>query len=212
MTQFQYKAVTPDGTVARGRAAEDPDCSAAAAHLQSQGHLPLTLVEESNPRRAACGRCCRWRSEKDGSADPGSRRSRWPHCPAAAGRSCARNRPGPALGLERSRSRQGYGSRAASKAPWRRQPLRRHVRTGGYLFAPSWSPWCEQARAAARWTHGRAIGRSSCACRSRAPIHPIRADLSGCAAGTAIGAVLLVLLVVLPQLEPVFAEAGNRLP
>lgn len=29
---------------------------------------------------------------------------------------------------------------------------------------------------------------------------------------TALGAILLVLLVVLPQLEPVFRDAGNRLP
>ena len=212
MTQFQYKAVTPDGTVARGQV-EAPDRSAAAAHLQSQGHLPLTLVEAVEPAKGGLRALL--------SMEIGKGRQRGPRIATdLVGRIALLLQAGVALEIALALL---SGSEGRGPVKDIAAELLRKLRGGDSLsaamseradiFSPvvvamvragessgTLAPTVE--RLADHLARAEAVRRSI----QSALIYP------AVLLATAIGAVLLVLLVVLPQLEPVFVEAGNRLP
>lgn len=210
MASFQYKAMAPDGSVVRGHV-EAPDRRTAVARLQAQGHLLLALeiMRPVTGLRALL------------SQEIGGHRHRGPKVVAELiGRM--------ALLLEAGVAVEGAlallaGPEAGTGIRDRATALLRRLRAGASLG---------EAMAAEKDTYPPTVvamvraGESSGAlaptlgrladhlARAEAVRQSIRSAMIYPAVLllTAVGAVLLVLLVVLPQLEPVFLEAGDRLP
>ncbi|MGY3149329.1 general secretion pathway protein F [Bradyrhizobium sp. USDA 3397] len=210
MAQFQYKVVAPDGSVARGRL-EAADRYAAAARLQSQGNVPLTLepFEPVTGFRALL------------SQEIGGAQRRGPKLAAdLVGRLSPLLDAGvalePALSLLAGSEGQAAIKHLAAE-------LLRRLRGGAGLsdamaaYGDTFSPLvvamvrAGEASGALAATLGRLADHLS---RAEAVRQSIRSALIYPAVllMTAVGSVLLVLLSVLPQLEPIFAEAGERLP
>ncbi|KJC43926.1 hypothetical protein UB31_22295 [Bradyrhizobium sp. LTSP849] len=210
MAHFQYKAVAPDGSVARGQV-EATDRDAAAARLQSQGHLPLTLelFQPATGLRALL------------SQEIGGARRRGPKLAAdLVGRLALLLDAGVALEAALSLLAGSEGRTAIKDLA---ADLLRRLRGGaglsdamgahGDTFPPLVVAMVRagEASGALASTLGRLADQLT---RAEAVRQSIRSALIYPAVllATAAGSVLLVLLVVLPQLEPVFAEAGGRLP
>jgi len=210
MPLFQYKAVAPDGAVVRGRIAA-PDRTSAAASLQAQGHTPLT-VELAAPASGIKALLAR---DIGGRRKPGSK-----VVVELIGRLAVLLEAG--VGLEAALSLLG-GSEGATVAREQAAALLRRLRAGAGLadameasagtFPPlvvamvrageaSGTLAPTLGRLATHLAHAEAVRQSL---RS-ALVYPV------VLLTTAAGSVLLVLLVVLPQLEPVFAESGTQLP
>jgi general secretion pathway protein F len=210
MAHFQYKAVAPDGSVARGRL-EAPDRATAAARLQSQGHLPLTL-EISQPATGLRALL---------SQEIGVGRRRGPKLVAdVIGRLALLLEAGVALEVALTLLAGSEGTATFKELA---AALLRRLRDGtslsdamgaeGEVFSPVVVAMVRagEASGALAPTLGRLADHLL---RAEAVRQSIRSALIYPAVllTTAAGSVLLVLLVVLPQLEPVFAEAGDRLP
>jgi general secretion pathway protein F len=210
MVNFQYKAMTPDGSVVRGQV-EATDRQTAVARLQAQGHLLLSL-EIAPPitgLRALLSR------------EVGGHRRRGPRLVAElVGRVALLLEAGVALEgalalLAGSEGTIGIRDRAAA--------LLRRLRAGaglGEAMAAEKNAYPPVVIAMVRagetsGTLAPTLGRlAEHLARAEAVRQSIRSAMIYPAVllVTALGAVLLVLLVVLPQLEPVFLEAGDRLP
>jgi general secretion pathway protein F len=210
MAEFQYKAVAPDGSVARGRL-EAPDRAAAAARLQSQGHLPLTLdsFEPAKGLRALLSR------EIGGGRQGGPKLAM-----DLINRLAPLLQAGLALEIALALL-AGSGSRGSLKDI--AGSLLRKLRGGGSLSdAMSDQAQCFSPVVIAMVRAGETSGTlaptlerlADYLTRAEALRQSVKSALIYPAVllATAVGAVLLVLLVVLPQLEPVFSEAGDRLP
>lgn len=210
MAQFQYKAVSPDGSVARGHL-EAADRDAAVARLQSQGQVPLTL-ELSQP---ATGLRALLSQEIGGAQRHGPKLAA-----DLVGRLALLLDAG--VALESALSLLA-GSEGATAIKALAADLLRRLRGGaglsdamaahGDTFPPLVIAMVRagEAGGALASTLGRLADQLT---RAEAVRQSIRSALIYPAVllATAAGSVLLVLLVVLPQLEPVFAEAGERLP
>ncbi|MBI5321170.1 type II secretion system F family protein [Bradyrhizobium sp.] len=210
MAQFQYKAVGPDGTVARGQM-EAPDRAAAAARLQSQGHLPLTL-EAFEPARGVRALL---------SMEIGKGRHRGPRLATdLVCRLALLLQAGVALEIALA-----LLSGSEGRGPLRdvAAGLLQKLRGGASLSASmSDRPDIFSPVVVAMVRAGESSGALG-PTLERLADHLARAEsvrqsiqsaliYPAVLLATAIGAVLLILLVVLPQLQPVFVEAGNRLP
>lgn len=210
MAQFQYKVVASDGSVAYGRL-EAADRDAAAARLQSQGNVPLTLepFEPVTGLRALL-------SQEIGGAQRGG-----PKLAAdLVGRLALLLEAGVALEPALSLLAGSEGRTSVKDAA---AELLRRLRGGAGLsdamaaYADTFSPLvvamvrAGEASGALAATLGRLSDHLA---RAEAVRQSIRSALIYPAVllATAVGSVLLVLLSVLPQLEPIFAEAGERLP
>lgn len=210
MAHFQYKAIAPDGSVARGQV-EAPSRDAAAARLQSQGHVPLTL-ELSQPATGLRALL---------SLEIGGAKGRGPKLAAdLVGRLALLLDAGVALEAALSLL---AGSEGRNTIKDLAADLLRRLRGGaglsdamtahGDTFPPLVVAMVRagEASGALASTLGRLADQLT---RAEAVRQSIRSALIYPAVllATAAGSVLLVLLGVLPQLEPVFAEAGGRLP
>jgi general secretion pathway protein F len=210
MAHFQYKAVAPDGSVARGEL-DAPDRAAAAARLQSQGHVPLTL-EISRPTTGLRALL---------SQEIGGGRHRGPKLAAdLIGRLALLLEAGVPLEAALALLAGSEGSAAIKELA---ADILRRLRGGGNLSdAMAAHGEVFQPIIVAMVRAGEASGALASSlsrladhlARAEAVRQSIRSALIYPAVllATAAGSVLLVLLVVLPQLEPVFAEAGDRLP
>jgi general secretion pathway protein F len=210
MVYFQYRAVAPDGTVAQGQL-EAPDRDAAVARLQSQGHLLLTLetTQPSSGLRALL------------SKEIGKKRHGGPKLVAdLISRVALLLEAGVALEVTLALLAGSEGTPAVRETA---ANLLRKLRGGSNLADAMASlakvfPPIVVAMVRAGQTSGTlapTLGRlAEHLTRAETVRESIRSALIYPAVllATAIGSVLLVLLVVLPQLEPVFAEAGDRLP
>jgi general secretion pathway protein F len=210
MVHFQYKTVAPDGTIAHGQL-EAPDRDAAAARLQSQGHLPLTLqiAQPKSGLRALL------------SQEIGKRRIGGTKLVAdLIGRVALLLEAGVALEVTLALLATSEGTSAVRDTAGN---LLRKLRGGSNLADAMASlegvfPPIVIAMVRAGQTSGAlapTLGRlADHLARAEAVRESIRSALIYPAVllVTAAGSVLLVLLVVLPQLEPVLVEAGDRLP
>jgi general secretion pathway protein F len=210
MQHFHYKAVGPSGAVVRGEL-EAPDRAAAAARLHASGHVPLAV--EAAPPASGLRRLL---TREIG----GGRRAGPRLASELMGRLALLLEAG--VALEASLALLA-GSEGAAGTREQAKSLLRRLRAGsgladamaaeGSTFSPvvvalvrageaSGSLAPALAQIAAYLARAEAVRQSV---RS-ALIYPV------ILLATAAATVLLVLLVVLPQLEPVVAEAGARLP
>jgi general secretion pathway protein F len=209
MPQFQYKAVAPGGAVVRGELAA-PDRATAAARLHASGHVPLTL--DLAPPASGVRRLL--------TREIGGRRAGPQVATALMGRLALLLEAGVALeaALALLAGSEGTaGTRATA------QSLLRRLRAGSGLadaMAAEGSTFSPVVVALVR--AGEASGSLAPAlaqiaaylARAEAVRQSVRSALvyPVILLATAAATVLLVLLVVLPQLEPVVAEAGAQLP
>jgi general secretion pathway protein F len=207
---FVYKAVAPDGAVVRGQI-EAPDRNAAAVRLRARGHLPLAL-DPAGPSRGLFALL---------SMEIGGGRRFGPATLADfVGRLALLLEAGVALEaslalLASSEGALGIRDKAAS--------LLRKLRGGASLgeamaseasvFPPLVIAMVRAGEASGSLaaTLGQLAGYLA---RAEDVRQSVRSALIYPAVllASAMGTVLLVLLVVLPQLEPVFADSGARLP
>lgn len=210
VTQFQYKAVAPDGSVVRGHI-EAPNRAIAAQRLQAQGHLPLTVEISA----ATTGLRALLSREIGGGRRRGSQ-----SVIELIGRVSLLMDAGVALEAALAllaRSEAAVGMRQLADTLLSR--LRGGASLGDAMAAEG---DIFPAVVVAMVRAGEASGAlaptlarlADHLARAAVVRQSIRSALiyPAVLVTTAIGAVLLVLLVVLPQLEPVFAEAGDRLP
>jgi len=210
MEQFQYKAVAPDGSIVRGRI-EAPNRAIAAERVQMQGHLPLTVETATSTTglRAILSREIGGRQRRDPKVvieligrvsllmDAGVALESALALLARSENVASMRKLADSL-LGRLRGGASLGDAMAAEGDIFPTLVVAMVRAGeaSGALAPTLARLADHLARAA-------VVRQSI--RS-ALIYP------AVLITTAIGAVLLVLLVVLPQLEPVFAEAGDRLP
>jgi len=210
MQHFHYKAVGPSGAVVRGELAA-PDRAAAAARLHASGHVPLTLdaaAPASGLRRLL-------------TREIGGRRRSGPQVVTElVGRLALLLEAGVALDASLALL---AGSEGAARTREVAQSLLRRLRAGSGLadaMAAEGSTFSPVVVALVR--AGEASGSLAPAltqiaaylARAEAVRQSVRSALvyPVILLATAAATVLLVLLVVLPQLEPVVAEAGAQLP
>lgn len=210
MPQFHYKAVAPSGAVVRGQL-EAPDRPAAAARLQATGHVLLT-VDAASPASGLRSLLTR---------EIGGRRRSGPQLVTElVGRLALLLDAG--VALEASLALLA-GSEGAANTREQAESLLRRLRAGSGLadaMAASGSTFSPVVVALVR--AGEASGSlapalsqlASYLARAEAVRQSVRSALIYPAVllATAASTVLLVLLVVLPQLEPMIADAGERLP
>lgn len=210
MPLFRFKAVTSSGGVTRGQI-EAPDRATAAARLQAQGHVPLTVevVAESVGLRGLLSR-----------EVGGPRRSRSRLVPNLIGRLSLLLDAG--INLETALALL-TSSEGETLTRGEADQLLRRLRAGAGLadamaarpqvFSPIVVSMVRAGEISGMLapTLSRLAGHLD---RAEAVRQSIRSALIYPAVllATATGSVLLVLLVVLPQLEPVFADMGDRLP
>lgn len=210
MPLFRFKAATANGSVTRGQI-EAPDRAGAAARLQAQGHVPLTIeaVAQGAGLRGLLSR------ELGGPRRPGPRL-----VPNLVGRLSLLLDAG--VNLETALSLLTSSEGDALTRGEADQLLRRLRAGAGLADAMATRPQVFPPIVIAMVRAGEISG-SLAPTLSRLAAHLDRAEAvrqsirsaliyPAVLLATATGSVLLVLLVVLPQLEPVFADAGDRLP
>lgn len=210
MSVFHYRAVAPGGSVVHGQI-EALDRASAVARLQQQGHVPLAL-DASAPTSGLRGLLAR---EIGGRRHPGPRL-----VSQFVGRLALLLEAG--IALESALALLASSEGAASVRNEAASLLRR-LRAGASLadaMAAAGSTFPAMVVAMVRageasGTLAPTLGRlADHLARTEMVRQSIRSALVYPAVLllTAAGSVLLVLLVVLPQLEPVFADAGANLP
>jgi general secretion pathway protein F len=207
---FVYKAVAPDGAVVRGQI-EAPDRNAAAVRLRARGHLPLAL----DPAGPAHGIRALLAREIGGGQRFG------PGLLAEfVGRLALLLEAGVALEASLALLASSEGAPAIrDKAASLLRKLRGGASLGDAMAAEAsvFSPLViAMVRAGeASGSLAATLGQlAAYLARAEAVRQSVRSALiyPAVLVVSAIGTVLLVLLVVLPQLEPVFADSGARLP
>jgi general secretion pathway protein F len=210
MPVFHYRAVNPAGAVIKGRL-EAPDRSNAAAFLQQQGNVPLAL-EAKAPIGGLRGLLAK---EIGGNRRPGPR-----VIAELIGRLALLLDAGIALEAALALLAASEGAVVARDQA---AALLRRLRTGasladamaaeGTVFPPLIVAMIRAGEASGMLapTLERLAGHLA---RAEAVRQSVRSALIYPAVLliTAAGSVLMVLLVVLPQLEPVFADSGAELP
>jgi general secretion pathway protein F len=209
MPTFNYRAVAPSGAVIQGRI-EASDRAIAVARLQEQGNVPLKL-EAATPATGLRGLLAK---------DVGFKRR-----PSARLVSEVVGRL--AILLEAGVALEGAlallaGSEAAPTAREQASALLKKLRAGAGLADAMAAGTTFPAIAVAMVRAGEVSGTlaptlarlADHLARAEAVRQSVRSALVYPAVllATATGSVLLVLLVVLPQLEPIFADTGAQIP
>lgn len=207
---FAYKAVGPDGAVVRGQI-EAADRNAAAERLRARGHLPLAL----DPAGPAHGIRALLAREIGGGRSFGAGQ-----VAELVGRLALLLEAGVALEASLALLASSEG---APSIRVKASSLLRKLRGGASLAdamaadAGAFPPLviamvrAGEASGSLATTLGQLAGYLA---RAESVRQSVRSALIYPAVllASAIGTVLLVLLVVLPQLEPVFHDSGARLP
>jgi general secretion pathway protein F len=210
MTNFQYKAMTPDGALVHGHL-EAPDRRTAVARLQAQGHLLLKL-EIAPP---AAGLRALLSREIGGPRDRGRKVTA-----ELVGRMALLLEAGVALEAALALLAGAEGSIGVRNLA---AALLRRLRSGHSLSEAMAAEKDAYPPLVVAMVRAGEAGGTLAATLGRLADHLARAEVvrqsirsamiyPAVLLVTALGAVLLVLLVVLPQLEPIFLEAGERLP
>ncbi|SDR46506.1 type II secretion system protein F (GspF) [Rhizobiales bacterium GAS191] len=207
---FRYRAVAPNGSVVHGRI-EAADRSSAIAQLQQQGHVPITL-EISAPASGLRGLLAR---EIGGPRRPGPRL-----IAELVGRLALLLEAGIALEAALALLATSEGATVAREQA---ATLLRRLRAGasladamaaaGNTFPPLIVAMVRAGEASG--TLSPTLGRlATHLARAETVRQSVRSALVYPAVliATAAGSFLLVLLVVLPQLEPIFADAKGEMP